>query len=213
MGRNLKHNKKNMMGLLRSAFILVAALAIVGGGTYSYFSTTDSSVGNTIATGTLAIDLQNQNSDVANSFAFHVTDLLPGGTALVNFDVKNNSATGVELRGAAFGAWVGVSSPNNNLMSVVKVERWNGSSWATLLGDGVTPITGMFYDSNNGQDAPAGTLFTVPAGGKDQFQLTVKLDPSTGDKYQGKTYDASVKVQARQVGASTWPANLEAQFE
>ena len=40
-----------MIGILRSAFMLVAAVAIVGGGTYSYFSTKDNSIGNTISTG------------------------------------------------------------------------------------------------------------------------------------------------------------------
>lgn len=200
-----------MIGILRSAFILVAAIAIVGGGTYAYFSTTDESINNTIATGTLSIDLQNQNT--TNPFIFNVTNLLPGGTALVNFDVQNDSTTAIQLRGAAFGAWDNagstITSPVNTLVSVVRVERWNGSGWVTLLGDGTTPITGMFYDSPTGADL---NLFTVPASGKDQFQLTVKLDPNTGDDYQGEVYKASVKVQARQDGATSWPANLNTGF-
>lgn len=195
-----------MIGILRSAFILVAAIAIVGGGTYSYFSTTDMATG-TLATGWLSIKLLNQND--TTDFAFPVTNMLPGETALVNFDVKNDSSTGIQLRGAAFGEWASVASPDNTLMRVVKVERYDGG-WVTVAGDGVTPITGMFYNSLNGTDA---SNYVIPAGGKDQFQLTVKLDPSTGDKYQGKTYNAMVKVQARQDGATTWPANLDAKFE
>ncbi len=202
-----------MIGILRSAFILVAAIAIVGGGTYAFFSTTDTASG-TIATGTLNINLLNQNE--TTDFAFAVTNMLPGGTALVNFDVKNNSTTGIQLRGAAFGAWAGVDSPNNALVSVVKVERYNGG-WQTIAGDGITPITGMFYDSLDGTDDEANDdgddeLYTVSAGGKEQFQLTVKLDPSAGDKYQSKTYNASVKVQARQDGATLWPADLSTGF-
>lgn len=194
-----------MIGILRSAFILIAAIAIIGGGTYSYFSTTDSAPG-TLATGTLSIDLRNQNT--TDPFTFSVTNILPNGTALVNFDVQNNSATGVQLRGAAFGEWDGsVSAPDNTLMKVVKIERYNGG-WQTIY-DGVG-FTGYFYDSGNASDA---SNYTVPAGGKAQFQLTVKLDSSTGDKYQGETYNASVKVQARQDGATAWPANLDAKFE
>lgn len=195
-----------MIGILRSAFVLVAAIAIVGGGTYSYFSTTDDAIG-TLATGELNINLLNQNE--TTDFSFTVTNMLPGGTALVNFDVKNNSSTGIQLRGAAFGEWSGVASPNNALMSVVKVERYDGG-WVTIAGNGTTPITGMFYNSPTGANL---NNYVIPAGGKDQFQLTVKLDPMTGDTYQGKTYNAMVKVQARQNGATTWPADLDAKFE
>lgn len=196
-----------MMRILKSLFVAGAAVVVVGGGTYAYFSAKDSASG-TLATGTLNINLLNQNAET--DLSFNVANLMPGGTALVNFDVKNDSTTGIQLRGAAFGAWSGVDTPDNTLVSVVRVERWNGSSWQTLVGDGSTPITGMFYDSDNGLEG--GSLFTVPAGGKDQFQLTVKLSPSAGDKYQGKSYDASVKVQARQDGASTWPSDLESGF-
>lgn len=194
-----------MIGILRSAFILVAVVAIVGGGTYAYFSKTDEASG-TLATGTLNINLLNQNE--TTDFVFAVSNMMPGGTALVNFDVKNNSTTGIQLRGAAFGAWASVESPNNALVSVVKVERYDGG-WVTIAGNGIDPITGMFYNSPNGTDL---NNYVIPAGGKDQFQLTVKLAPSTGDKYQGKTYNASIKVQARQEGATDWPANLDAQF-
>lgn len=202
-----------MIGILRSAFVLMAAIAIVGGGTYSYFSTTDPASG-TLATGTLAINLLNQNEPT--DFSFAVSNMMPGGTAFVNFDVQNNSTTGVQIRGAAFGEWVGVTSPNNGLVGVVKVERYDGG-WQTLAGDGSTPITGMFYNSQDGtddelNDGGTDALYTIPAGGKDQFRLTVKLDSLTGDKYQGKTYNASVKVQARQDGATAWPANLETGF-
>ncbi|MFZ1735982.1 MAG: TasA family protein [Candidatus Moraniibacteriota bacterium] len=196
-----------MIGILRSAFILIAAIAIIGGGTYSYFSTTDSAPG-TLATGELSINLLNQNA--VTDFSFKVTDLLPGGTALVNFDLKNDSTTGIQLRGAAFGEWASVASPNNALVGVVRVERWDGSSWVTIAGDGTTPLTGIFYDSPTGTDTVDN--FVIPAGGKDQFQLTVKLDSSTGDKYQGETYNASVKVQARQYGATAWPADLNTGF-
>lgn len=84
----LKITKIFMIGILRSAFILIAAIAIIGGGTYSYFSTTDSASG-TLATGEFGIHLRNQI--LTDPFTFSVTNILPNGTALVNFDVQNNS--------------------------------------------------------------------------------------------------------------------------
>lgn len=204
-----------MGGIIRSVFIVLAAVAIVGVGTYSFFSTTDTASGNTITAGTLSIDLLNQNTVVPLSFA--LANVLPGQEVLVNFDVKNTSvASGVQLRGAAFGAWDSVTGGDNTLFKVTKVERWNGSGWTTLASN-PSGIAGIFYDSADGtddeaNDGGADELFTVPSGGKDQFQLTVKLDESAGDIYQGEQYNASITVQARQVGATTWPANLSSGF-
>lgn len=184
--------------------MVAVVAAAVGGGTYSYFSTSAESTGNDITTGELNVSLLNQNT--SDPFEFHVTGLLPGGTKLVNFDVKNDSATPVQIRGAAFGEWVGVASPNNTLMKVVKIERYDGG-WQEIYNG--TGFTGYFYDSPDGSDT---SNYTVPAGGKAQFQLTVELDPNAGDKYQGEVYNAAVKVQARQDGASSWPADLDSEF-
>ncbi len=204
-----------MGGIIRSIFIVLAAVAIVGVGTYSFFSTTDTASGNTITAGTLAIDLLNQNT--SNPLLFNIPNVLPGQEVSVNFDVKNDSvASGVQLRGAAFGAWDNVSGGDNTLFKVTKVERWNGAAWVTLASN-PGGITGIFYDSADGtddeaNDGGADALFTVPAGGKDQFQLTVKFDESAGDVYQGEQYNAAIKVQARQNGATTWPVDLNTGF-
>lgn len=199
-----------MVGILRSAFILVAAIAIIGGGTYSYFSTKESAIG-TLSTGTLDIDLLKQNT--SDSLQFTVSNMLPGDEKFVEFDVKNNSSEGVQIRGAAFGHWASVSGGVDTLMKVTKVERWNNTlsvpGWEVI--SSVSPVSGIFYDTNDGTSS--GAYKTIGSGEKGQFRLTVELDPSTGDKYQGKTYDASVKVQARQVGASDWPADLDSRFE
>lgn len=194
---------------MRSFLIIAIAIATVGGGTYSYFSAKKSASG-TLSTGTLAIDILEQNT--SNPLTFNVPGLVPGETAFVNFDVKNNSdELAVNLRGAAYGEWAtpdDMTSPNNALVQVVKVERWNGV-WETLAGDGVNPITGYFYYSPDGSDS---AHFSVPAGGMAQFRLTVKLDEDAGDQYQDEVYNAAVKVQARQVGATTWPTDLESGF-
>jgi predicted ribosomally synthesized peptide with SipW-like signal peptide len=200
-----------MFNILRSLFVIAAAVAVVGG-TYAYFSATETASGNTIATGSLSIDIFNQNTETA--LDFDIVGMMPGETALVNFDVKNTSTTDVQLRGAAFGAW---ATPNailptvadNTLVQVVKVERWDSSipGWDVLVA--ADPITGYFYDSENGVDA---SHFTVPAGEKAQFQVTVKLDELTGDDYQNEVYDASIVVQARQFGAPNWPASLVTGF-
>lgn len=192
-----------MFAIIRSLFVVAVAVAAVSAGTQSYFSKTDTSTGNTISAGTLTVDLKNQN-DTAD-LTFNVSGIAPGGTKLVNFDVVNGGTAllPVHLRGYAEGAWdVSVSSPDNNLMKVVKVERWDGVAWQTLVN---VPVSGMFYYSPTGADA---ALYEIPAGEKAQFQLTVKLDESTGDKYQGKAYNASITVQTKQSTAPSWPVDL-----
>jgi predicted ribosomally synthesized peptide with SipW-like signal peptide len=192
--------------VLRSFFVIIAAVAIVGGGTYSYFSATDTVSANTISAGTLEVAIENQNS--TGALDFDVTGLAPGGTALVNFDVQNGGSINqaVHLRGFAQGAWQSVDTPDNSLIQVVKVEYWDGSVWATLAGNGIDPLTGLFYYSSDGTST--GTLIEIPAGGQAQLQLTVKLDEAAGDKYQGEVYDASLTVQTKQAVAPSWPADM-----
>ena len=204
-----------MLAIIRSMFVVAIAVAAVSAGTYSYFSATDTSVGNTISAGTLTVNLENQNAPGDLSFA--VGGLAPGNTTLVNFDVQNGGTANlpVNLRGFASGAWQSVDTPDNSLVQVVMVERWNGVTWETIAGDGVEPITGMFYYSPDGTDDsdvnvvnPADDLFVIPAGDQAQFQLTVKLDELAGDKYQNEAYDASITVQTKQSTAPSWPADL-----
>ena len=196
-----------MLAIIRSMFVVAIAVAAVSAGTYSYFSTSDVSTGNTISAGTLTVNIEEQNSETNEDLDFDVAGLAPGGTALVNFDVQNGGTTNVpvHLRGFASGAWQSVDTPDNSLVQVVKVERWNGAAWETLAGNGVDPITGMFYYSPTGADV---SLYTIAAGDQAQFQLTVKLDELAGDKYQNETYDASITVQTKQSSAPSWPADL-----
>lgn len=194
-----------MLGILRSLIVIAAAAAVVGGGTYSYFSDIDTASGS-ISAGTLTVDLLNQNQE--SDLTFALSNMFPGDTQLVNFDVKNTSSgpVGVHLRGAASGSWSGVVSPDNDLVKVTKVERWDSgsSSWDEIMSN-PSGITGIFYDSDNGLDDPAGVLFVTGQNERAQFRLTVKLDESTGDDYQGKTYNATITVQGKQVGG-TWPS-------
>ncbi|MDD5083664.1 MAG: TasA family protein [Candidatus Moranbacteria bacterium] len=197
-----------MLGILRSLFMVAAAAAVIGGGTYSYFSASDTA-GGTLSAGTLSVDLLNQNTP--DPLSFHVTGMVPGGTTLVNFDVQNGGTANipVNLRGLATGTWdISIPSPDPNLIKVTQVERWNGSAWEVLV-NSPSGITGVFYYSPTGTDA---ALYTIAAGDKAQFRLTVKLDEAAGDKYQGKTFDAILAVQTKQATAPTWPASVDTGF-
>ena len=178
------------MKILKSLSLVVAVAAVAGGATYAYFSATATASG-TINTGTITVSLLNQNSETEFS-PFTISNMYPGSTKQVEFDVKNtSSADKISIRGAAYGTWAGSFetnfTPDNTLLKIVQVERYNGSGWTTLIGDGNTAITGLFTDP-----------YDVDTNGRAQYRLTVKLDGAAGNEYQNKTYNASIKIQAKQ---------------
>lgn len=188
-----------MLTIIRSLFVVAVAAAAVSAGTYSYFSSQDTSSGNTITAGTLNVDLLNQNT--TDPLEFDLTGMFPGDEQLVNFDVKNNSTEVINVRGFAQGAWDSVSGGDNSLMQVTKVEYWDGDSWE-LIDSEAEGITGLFYYSPDGTN---NALFDVAPNGAAQFQLTVKLDELAGNQYQGEQYNASITVEGKQdISGTEW---------
>jgi hypothetical protein len=116
----------------------------------------------------------------------------------VNFDVKNTGSLPMNIRGFATGSWNFTPSAGDKV-SVTKVEAWNGSSWVNL---GTGPFTGYFYYSPSGTDT---ALYVVNGGDRVQLQLTVKLDETAGDEFQGKTFTTSLQAEGKQTNTAVWP--------
>lgn len=189
-----------MKNITKSLAIIAVVVLGVAGATYAYF-TKQGQVAGAVATGTIDLAITNQNSNAA--FSFQMEKLAPGEERLLNLDIKNTGTLPEYLRGAIIGRWEWNSLHNNAndaLVSIVKVERWNGSSWQTLVGSG--PVTGVFYYSPNGNES---SLYAVNPGEKAQLQLTVKLSGAAGNEFQGKNYNATIQVGAKQTTAeATW---------
>lgn len=183
-----------------SLMSIVAALAVVGATTFAYFIDSDEGTGNTFATGTLSIDLLNQNTNDPFQGEALITNWAPGETAFVNFDVLNDGTLPVYLRGFATGEWI-PNSLDASLVKVTKVERWNGSGWEKL-GEDENGLTGEFYYSTDGTES---SLIALEPNQRAQIQLTVVLDGSAGNEYQGKEFVSSLFVQAKQTTeGATW---------
>lgn len=186
-----------------SLFSITAALALVGGSAFAFFTDTATSQNNTFATGTLDVSITDQNEDTPFESQAIVSNWAPGEEALVNFDVKNVGTLPVQLRGFATGTWGNEALDNQDKVKVTRVERFNGSSWETLLTNS-NGITGLFYYTNNGLDN--GSFFDVAPGGRAQFRLTVKLDDTAGNDFQSKSFASVLTVQARQTtNGALWP--------
>lgn len=184
--------------IVGSVATIGAAGALLIGATFAYFSATDTSTGNTLSTGTLTVNITDQNADTDFQSESLGSNWQPGEEKLVNFDVKNTGSLPVNLRGFATGTWGNSSLDSQNKVYVTKVERWNGASWETLA-SGV--ITGYFYYSPNGTNA---ALFTVNGGDRAQLQLTVKLDETAGNDFQGQTFTATLQAEAKQTNAPSF---------
>ena len=184
--------------LLSVASIAVAAALLVGA-TFAYFSDSATSTGNTLTAGTLDIEITDQNSDDLFLDEVLVTNWAPGEQKFVNFDVKNFGSLPINLRGFATGTWgIGNSGlDSQNMVKVVQVERWDGSTWANMLAN-TAGITGYFYWSPDGTNT---ALYTLNAGDRAQLRLTVEFDAGAGNDFQGQTFTASLQANAKQTNA------------
>jgi predicted ribosomally synthesized peptide with SipW-like signal peptide len=102
--------QQKMKNIIRSGFIVLAVAAIAGYGTYSYFSDTETSTGNTFTAGAIDLKIANQHSysgpaqndhtsnwslgDLSNQVYFSFSDLKPGdwGENTVTLQVDNNDS-------------------------------------------------------------------------------------------------------------------------
>lgn len=179
---------------------IAAAGALVVGGTFAFFSATDTSTNNTLATGTLNLKITDQNADTEFQDVILGTNWQPGEERLVNFDVKNTGSLPINIRGFATGTWGFPELDSQNKVSVTKVEAWNGSGWSTL---GAGPFTGYFYYSGDGTN---NSLYVVNGGDKAQLQLSVKLAGDASNLFQGKTFTTTLQAEGKQTNDNvSWP--------
>lgn len=192
-----------MKKILLSIAVVALVSAVSVKATGAFFTDSKDSINNKFTAGTLTIDVLDQNLDSQFVNEDLKANWQPGEEVLVNFDVKNTGSVPLQLRGYALGTWNDGNLDSLNKVKVVKVERYNGG-W-TELASNTLGITGYFYNALNG--LPAGPYYDVAPGARAQFQLTVKLDETAGNEFQGKTFTTTIHAEARQATTPTtvWP--------
>lgn len=184
--------------IIFSLLMIGIAVAAVTGATIAYFTDVATSTGNTLTAGTLNIEFEGGYLPV------NITNMQPGEEKLIRFDVRNTGSLDAFIAAYATGSWNLQDSLDNNLMQVSKVEYWNEGSTSWVPIKTADPITGIVYYSPDGSET---ALYTLAASQTEQFQLTVKLDETADNAYQGKTYTATINVGAKQTTpGATWPS-------
>ena len=209
--------------ILASIFVIGILAFAMGYGTYSYFSDTETSSGNTFTAGTIDLLLRNDFiGDWANGVTatWSSSNFAPGETVTAELRMKNIGTT---------GAWV-VRIGGENLVEVdvgddatldmadkiVITEiyyselgeymPWNlAGYYATVMGDGVAPLTlREFVESPYsmvfwiGKYPP--TEYYLPPGGArvEMLKMTFKFLEDAGNEYQGDSASFDLKVVADQ---------------
>ncbi|MGB4943227.1 MAG: SipW-dependent-type signal peptide-containing protein, partial [Candidatus Moraniibacteriota bacterium] len=81
-----------MFSIIRSIVVIVTVTAIVSGGTYSFFSATDTVSGNTITTATIAFSAEGESNETTLSKPIAGANLFPGGfTPWARMALRNDS--------------------------------------------------------------------------------------------------------------------------
>ncbi len=164
-----------MTRILSSFAIIVAAAAIIAGGTYSFFQDSES-VNGTFSAGDLNLALENPDG----ATPYTITDWAPGESRTFFLDVKNTGTVEMQIKSSdvvASGKWV-----RNDVDKYVK-------------------ITDLKYYDNGGNLVTPSDPVKILAGERLRVKFTVTFEESGTDQsaFETDTYNGSVAIRATDV--------------
>ena len=221
-------NKK----ILASLIIIGILGFALGWGTYSYFSDTETSTGNTFTAGTMDLKLSNDGTtwtDGVTATWTSPSNWAPGETVTARLHIKNEGSIG------AYWLYIGIKTPvTGELCSQIIItefvieEYWGGYNhidWmATSYGpwdtNGDGKLTLAEFAQYAGTDHPYGFMANgdewtgtydpsapkiLPAGADITLRMTFLFNPDAGNEYQGKScsFDLTVSIWNGYPGAYT----------
>jgi len=204
---------KKILGLMIVALLV---MVLVGGGTWAYFSDTESSANNSLAAGTLDLNIDGGDTAVT---AFSVTGVVPGdngsgdntlanvGSLSGELDITFSSITNTP--GAGGGEYEGGSGELGAAAEIaVYIDVDQSGDWSTgdigLKSDATTYAhpTALDYaaiDSYGGDNWDA--IETVAASGADDFVILWRVPTSAGNEIQGDSVSFDVAFTLEQAEA------------
>jgi spore coat-associated protein N len=166
---------KKILGLTIAALLVIGA---IGGGTYAYFSDTETSVNNILTAGTL--DLNINGGDIAVT-TFSVSDVAPGDSGSDNSTLANIGSLLGEL--------------DISTSAVTNTPGAGGSEYEGGSGElGANAEIAMYIDVDDSGDWSAGDIGLM--SDNTTYNHPTALDYAVIDDYASKSWDATENMSA-----------------
>ena len=212
---------KKILGL---TIAIVLIIGLVAGGTWAYFTDTETSGPNTFAAGTIDIAIDGANPW---SGSFTIEDAKPCETWFVEYEITNVGTNPCviwkHLSGFVTGGGTAVYPATNSTCSSEPEWKVDASDtindlhnwiWYDLYSEVIDPLTGgttdQWHQTLYNENVHIGSLQSVlvplgslPPGGKMYVLQSYHLDAATGNEYQGDTLTFTVEFFAQQMPGTT----------
>lgn len=204
----------NTKKFVTSAASVITAGALIVGGTFAYFTSSDTSTGNTLGAGSLQIQLQELDGTPKNGAAFFAaTNMMPGDEPVAECGAVTNIGT-LDFNWTMEGDEPAPGDPSLSEVLWAKTYAWTGEGdpvcdsaegWSLIGGD-IFP-NGLPVSSVLGIEAPQGLL---GAGDSKYFKWEYWLPSTVGDnegdeQYQGAQAVFDMIVKAYQTNDPGYP--------
>lgn len=181
---NGRSKKKNKTMIISSVLVvLTGILVFVVTASYSFFTTKVTSKNYVVYTGSLKVDFENSNNLINLNNTYPMTNIEGLATTPYTFNIKNNGTIK-----AKYQVRIDVSDESNIPIENIKISySKNNSSYSepVLLSDIGNSLA---FISNQ----------VLNANGTDTYGLKLWLDINSSNDIQGKTFKASIIVDAIQ---------------
>ncbi len=204
---------KKILGLAIAALLVIV---LMGGSTWAYFSDTESSANNSLAAGTLDLNVNGGNSPVAT---FSATGVAPGDSGSGNCTLKNVGNLSGELDiyfsaitntpGAGGGEYEGGSGElGANATIAVYVDVDESGTWSSgdigLKSDHTTyayPTTLNYATINSYDSGTWDAVETIAGSAQDKFVILWQVPTSAGNDIQGDSVSFDITFRTEQSAA------------
>lgn len=169
---------KKILGLTIAALLIIG---VIGGGTYAYFSDTESSVNNTLSGGTLDLNINGGNIAVTT---ISVSDVVPGSSGSGNSTLANVGNTEGEL--------------DVSTSAVTNTPGAGGTEYEGGAGElGANAEIAMYIDVDQSSDWSAPDVGLMSDG--TTYSFPTALDYDIIDNYASESWDATENMTASAV--------------